>query len=81
MYLTIETLIELTGYSKNTIYSHSPSLGITPKRGKIEGNSGKGLYTQADLDKLLEYKSLIEKGQTRLEAYEIIRGKYGTDKS
>jgi len=68
MYL-IEQLEELTGYSKNTIYSLSVALDIKPIRGKIVGKQGKGLYTQEDLDKLLEYKDLISQNYSKEDAY------------
>ena len=68
MYLTIEELMELTGYSKNTIYALCNSLDITPIRGQIKGNAGKGLYTLEDLDRLLQYKKLVNSGKSKNEA-------------
>ena len=67
--LSIEELVELTGYTKNTIYTHSVGLGIKPVRGKIEGNQGKGLYSTTDLNKLLQYKELIGEGVSKSESY------------
>ena len=66
---SIEDLIAITGYSKNTIYTHSVPLGIKPVKGKIKGNAGKGLYSEADLQKLLQYKELINEGEPKSVAY------------
>lgn len=66
---TIEQLVELTGYAKNTIYTHSVPLSIKPVRGKIKANQGKGLYSEVDLEKLLQYKELIGEGVSKNESY------------
>ena len=70
---TIEKIVELVGYSKNTIYTHSIGLEIKPVRGCIKGNNGKGLYSEADLKKLLHYKELIMSGLSKEEAYKKVR--------
>ncbi len=72
---TIEELVELTGYAKNTIYTHSVGLGIKPVRGKIKNNQGKGLYSQEDLITIFDYKDLIEEGKSKNEAYRSARKK------
>ena len=66
---TIEQLINLTGYTKNTIYTHSVPLGVKPVRGKIKDNQGKGLYTKEDLEIFLFYKELIGEGVSKSESY------------
>lgn len=65
----IEQLINLTGYSKNTIYTLSVSLKIKPVKGQVKGNPGKGVYSEVDLKKLLLYRELIENGITKDAAY------------
>ncbi len=69
MSLTIEDLVEKTGYSKPTIYNICADLGIKAKKGVIPGNIGKGLYSDQALDELLIYKELIESGYSKESAY------------
>lgn len=59
--LTIENLVEKTGYSKATVHILCTKLEIRASRGKIAGNPGKGTYVQEDLKKLLDYKKYISK--------------------
>jgi hypothetical protein len=66
---SIEQLVEKTGYSKTTLYNLSVGLEIRPIRGKIQGKTGKGLYSDFDLHKLVSYKELIQQGKTKEEAY------------
>lgn len=66
---TSEQLVTLTGYTKGTIYTHSIGLEIRPIRGTVKGNKGKGIYSQEDLDKLLQYKQLILEGASKSDAY------------
>ena len=55
---TIEQIEELTGYSKNTIYSLTSNLDLKPYRNHVKGNPSKGSYDQLTVDTLLEYKRL-----------------------
>ena len=66
---SIEEILKITGYSKNTVYNLCPNLDIRPVKGLVKGLPGKGMYSREDVTKLLEYKSLIDQKYSQEDAY------------
>lgn len=62
---TIETLEDLTGYSKNTLYNLTCEMGIKPYKNRIKGNPSKGVYDDKALEALLLYKDLTQENQLK----------------
>jgi len=61
----IETVEELTGYSKNTLYNLTSELNIKPFKNRVVGNPSKGVYDSKALDALLLYRKLTQEDQLK----------------
>ena len=63
LFYTLDELREITGLATSTIYNLTQDgIILSPIRGLVRGNPGKGLYTSESLDRVRAYLQLRLKG-------------------